>query len=452
MPTAVRQYIRSLDLDAYVVGGAVRDELLGIEHSDEDFLVPGVGHDELVAALRPHGRVEEMSVHGRLVGVRLYPNDRDVRKLVPKGIEITPPRAERSTGPRHKDFEIVADASITIEEDMGRRDFTVNAMAKRLATGELVDPFGGMDDLRTRRLRTITPQSFAEDPLRLLRALRLVSQLGFECADETLEQMRAEAAGIANVSGERIGGGLAADGMGELSRLLMGVRPAAALRLARDTGVLQHVVPEFRAVIGFRLDTDRQPLSLDEHVFTVVQAATDAREPLPVRLAALFHDLAKPDAAEGGHAERGAAITSRVLRRLRYPVRLRRHVTDLVRAHAFRLDRGITAVDARRFLAEHGSEGARELLALKRADLAAKNVPAAEHEALAVLVVLVSEQAGAPHRLRDLAIDGSDLIAAGFREGPELGHVLNGLLDAVIVDPALNIRETLLERARELAR
>ena len=174
MPTAVRRYIRSLRLDAYVVGGAVRDELLGIEHHDEDFLVPGVDQAGLRAALEPHGRVEDMEVHGQLVGVRFYPRDREVRPLVPAGIELTPPRAERSVGPGHRDFEIVADGSVSIEADMGRRDFTVNAIARRLETGELVDPFKGVADLERRELRTVSPASFREDPLRILRGLRLV--------------------------------------------------------------------------------------------------------------------------------------------------------------------------------------------------------------------------------------------------------------------------------------
>src|SRR5262249_37988790 len=154
------------------------------------------------------------------------------------GIELAPPRREVSTGPGRHDFEIVADPSLSVEDDMRRRDFTVNAMARRLETGELVDPFGGRDDLARRTLRTVSPTAFAEDPLRLVRALRFVSQLGFEPDGETIRQMREEASAVKLVSGERIGGGIDADGMGELSKLLLGKEPARALRLARDTGVL----------------------------------------------------------------------------------------------------------------------------------------------------------------------------------------------------------------------
>ncbi len=453
MPTAIRSYIRALGLDAYVVGGAVRDELLGIPHSDEDFLVPGVDHAGLHAALEPHGRVEDMEVHGQLVGVRFYPDDPAVKGLVPSGIELTPPRIERSTGPGHHDFEIVADGSATVEDDMRRRDFTVNAIARRLATGELVDPFGGVADLERRVLRTVTPESFREDPLRILRGLRLVSQLSFALAPETLGQMRAEAAGLRHVSGERIGGGVAVDGMGELSKLLLGTRPAEALRLARDTGALVEVIPELGATFGYAVASPRQPLPRDEHLFAVAQAAADAGTTLPVRLAALLHDVAKPqaDAAGESHAAAGAAATGRILRRLRYPHGLREDVVRLVAAHDFRLDGEVDAPFARRFLASHGLERARELVALKRADLSVKEVDPAELAALARLEQEIEGQRDRPYRLADLAVNGRDLLELGYREGPALGAALARLLDDVLDDPALNSREALLARARELA-
>jgi len=183
--------------------------------------------------------------------VRLYPRGKTIRALARAGIEFAPPRKEVSTGPGRHDFEIAADASLSVEDDMRRRDFTVNAIAKRLSTGELVDPLDGQADLRARVLRTVAPTSFAEDPLRVVRALRFVSQLDFDLDDATLRQMADEAPAVALVSAERIGGGLAADGMGELSKLLLGAKPAKALRIARDTGVLVHVLPEFEAAIGF---------------------------------------------------------------------------------------------------------------------------------------------------------------------------------------------------------
>ena len=448
----IEDYVRGLGLDAYVVGGAVRDELLGLEPHEADFLVPRVGHEELRAALEPHGKVEELEVAGQLVGVRFYPRERRIRALAPAGIELAPPRAERSTGPGRHDFEIVADPSIRVEDDMARRDFTVNAMARRLADGTLVDPFGGREDLQRRVLRTVSPRSFAEDPLRLLRGLRFVSQLGLEPDEQTLAQMRAEAASIRLVSGERIGGGVRADGMGELSKLLLGSEPARALRLARDTGVLVDLLPPFGPAIGYDLRSRRQPLPLDEHIFSVVQDAADDRAPLAVRLAALFHDLGKPetDGTHEPHARRSAEIAGAELRRLRYPTRLRSYVRRLVRAHAFWLGADLDASFARRFLREHGDELAFDLVRHKRADLRAKDVRPEELERVERLRVLLEEERSSPHRLSDLALDGADLLALGYREGPALGRALERLLDEVVDEPDLNTREALTARAREL--
>src|SRR5262245_7290787 len=208
--------------------------------------------------------------------MRLYPRDRALRELAPAGIEFAPPRRERSTGPGRHDFEIVVDPSASVEDDLARRDFTVNAIARRLADGSLVDPFRGREDLKRGGLRTVTPRGVSEAPLRLVRALRFVSQLGLEPDEETLREMREEAGSVRLVSGERIGGGLASDGMGELSRLLLGREPARALRLARDTGVLVELLPEFGPAIGFDQESRYHDLTVDEHTFAVVQAAADS--------------------------------------------------------------------------------------------------------------------------------------------------------------------------------
>ena len=446
MRQQLEDYVQSLGLDAYLVGGAVRDELLGIESKDADFLVLGVDHDQLRALLEPHGRVEDLEVAGQRVGLRLWPRDKQVRKLARNGIELAPPRRERSTGPGRHDFEIVVDSSASVEDDLARRDFTVNAIARRLADDDLIDPFGGREDLENRVLRTVSPRSFAEDPLRIVRGLRLVSQLDLAPDDETARQMLDEAANVRLVSGERIGGGLRADGMGELSKLLLGTHPAKALRLARDSGVLVAIVPEFARAIDYDTQSERQGATLDEHIFGVVQNAPAS---LPVRLAALFHDLGKPEAdeREEKHAPIGARIAGDVLARLRYPTRLRRYVVDLVAAHAFQLD-DVDELFARRFLREHGDVLAHDLVAHKEADLHAKNVAEWELEAVALLRTLLDQEAAQPHRLADLEVDGADLLALGYREGPQLGAVLSDLLDDVVEDPSRNRKEWLLERAR----
>lgn len=445
----------------------MRDELLGHESKDADFLVPGVDIEGLRAALEPHGRTEELIVAGKPVGVRFHPRDAEVRRKVRAGIELAPPRREVSTGPGRHDFEIVVDPSASVEDDLQRRDFTINAMARHLSDGTIVDPYNGREDLERRVLRTVTPNSFAEDPLRLVRGLRFVSQLDLDPAEQTLEQMRAEAESVRHVSGERVGGGLAADGMGELSKLLMGKHPAKALRLARDTGVLVHLLPEFGPAIGFEQESRYHDMTVDEHTFEVVQAAADAGAPLRVRLAALFHDLGKPQVAWRGtdnrlhyyakpgyathsHEQVSAQLAAAALERLRYPTELRQRVVRIVRGHM--LDPGrADEVRARRLLQRYGVGLTFDLLDHKRADLLGKG-PADEKdlERLRAFRKVVEREKTSAHRLRDLAIDGDDLIAVGYKPGPGIGHTLRALLDEVVRDPAANARDHLLQRAKEL--
>ena len=468
----VADYVHSLGLDAYVVGGAVRDELLGLPVQERDFVVPGVGHAELRAALEPHGRVEDLVVAEQRVGVRLHPADREARALQPAGIEFTPPRVERSTGPGRHDFEIAADAAITLEEDMRRRDFTINAIARRLETGELLDPLGGQADLERGVLRTTAPTSFRDDPLRIVRGLRFVSQLGVDPDEDTVRQMREWGPQLEHVSGERIGGGLAADGMGELSKLLLGAHPAKALRLARDTGVLPHLLPELQPAIGFDQESRYHDLPLDEHIFRVVQAAADAGASLEVRLAGLLHDAGKPESAWRGkdgrlhfyaepelgkrnHEEIGAELVSAALSRLRYPVRVRERVRRIVRAHMFGVPADGDPVKARRFLHRHGGELAFDLVAHKRADLLGKRTGPNEAtdeelERIDRFGESLAAELERPHRLDQLAVDGNDLITAGWQPGPALGEALEHLLTCVIGDPALNTRDWLLDEAERL--
>ena len=303
-----------------------------------------------------------------------------------------------------------------------------------------------------------------------MRALRFVSQLGFDPNASTLRQMHDEAAAVKLVSGERIGGGLAADGMGELSKLLLGSQPAKALRVARDTGVLVELLPEFEAAIGFDQESRFHSLTVDEHTFAVVQAAADAGYALPVRLAAVFHDLGKPHTAWRGtdgrlhyyakagfsdrsHEQVGCDLAREALLRLRYPNALRDRVVRIVRYHMFQIGKG-DALRARRFLAKHGDELALQLVDHKDADYRGKpgpdgvGPPVEDLEKLARFRKELQRERRQPHRLSDLAIDGTDLIELGLAPGPELGRVLRDLLHDVVEDPSVNTREALLTRAQ----
>jgi tRNA nucleotidyltransferase (CCA-adding enzyme) len=312
----------------------------------------------------------------------------------------------------------------------------------------------------------VTPESFREDPLRIVRGLRFASELDFALDDTTVAQMREQSDSVGLVSAERIGGGLAADGLGELSRLLLGAQPAKALRVARDTGVLVAVLPEYAPALGFDQESKYHALPVDEHHFEAVQRAADADSDLGVRLALLLHDLGKPVVAwrgndgrlhyygrngNPGHEEVGAELARTILARLRYPVKLQQRVSRIVREHGFAPPTRADPRRARQFLQRHGAQLALDLLAHKEFDLRAKGRPVGDDlEKLARFRALVHSEISSPHRLSDLAIDGSDLIALGFVPGPELGHVLRSLLERVVEDPSSNTREQLLAAAEEL--
>jgi tRNA nucleotidyltransferase/poly(A) polymerase len=250
---------------------------------------------------------------------------------------------------------------------------------------------------------------------------------------------------------------------------VLGAQPAKALRLARDTGVLVHVLPEFEPAIGFDQESRYHDMTVDEHTFAVVQATADAMRVLPVRLAAVFHDLgkpltawrgtdgrlhyyAKPGYADRSHEQVGAELAGVALRRLRYPNALRDRVCRIVRHHMFQVGRG-DELRARRFLAKHGDELAFQLVDHKEADFLGKRgtsapPPLDDIEKLRRFRRVLERERRQPHRLADLAVDGRDLIAIGFTPGPELGRTLHELLREVVDDPCRNTRADLLRRAR----
>ena len=293
---AIEDYVGSLGLDAYLVGGAVRDELLGRDSKDADFLVAGVDTDGLRAALEPHGKVDDLVVAGRPVGLRLYPRSAELRALAPAGIEFAPPRRERSTGPGRHDFEIVVDPNASVEDDLARRDFTVNAIARRLADGELVDPFRGRGGPRARR----PAHGLAAQLLRgsaAARARRCASSRSSASSPTRRRCARctSEAASVQLVSGERIGGGLAVGRDGRA------VEAAARPRAAPGAPARARHGRARRAAAGVRArgrlrpgEPLPRPHRRRAHVRGRPGDGRRTASPLRVRLAALFHDLGKP--------------------------------------------------------------------------------------------------------------------------------------------------------------
>jgi tRNA nucleotidyltransferase/poly(A) polymerase len=431
--------------ELYEVGGSLRDELLGRDPKDVDFLVRGHDVEELLTLCREVAHADELRVAGRLVGVRFWPpwGPRE-------GIEIVPPRRETPirpgdpgyTGNPHTDFRIEADAELPVRDDLERRDFTVNAMARDVRTGEWIDPFGGREDLRAGVLRAVHETAFRDDPLRILRGVARCSIDGLAPDPVTRELMAGAAPRIAELSAERI--------REELERVLAGDGAAAALRLARDLGALAVAVPEWAPCIGWDQHSETQAFTLDEHILHVLAAAVRDGASRELRMAALWHDVGKPHAAGARqHAEAAARITRGALRRLTYDNDTIAKVTTLVREHSYGEDREPSALGARRFLARVGRDHARDLLALRRFDRAGRGVeiPAGRVAARRRFEELVAEQWKEPVALGDLAVRGDDLIAAGVGEGPVIGAALRRLLTAVVDDPSLNTRDALLRLA-----
>jgi tRNA nucleotidyltransferase (CCA-adding enzyme) len=433
--------------ELYEVGGSLRDELLGRRPKDIDFLVRGHGVEELLTLCRAYGKAEELRVAGRLVGVRFWPS------WGPReGIEVVPPRRETPlspgepdfTGNPHTDFRIEPDPQLPVRDDLERRDFTVNAMARDVRTREWIDPFGGRDDLRAGILRAVHPTAFRDDPLRILRGVARCSLDGLQPDAVTRDLMSAVAPRIAELSAERV--------REELERVFAGPAAADALRLARDVGALTTAMPEWAACVGLDQQSETQAYTLDEHILHVLDAAVHDHAGREPRLAAFWHDVGKPHAAGARpHAEAGARITRGALRRLTYDNDTVATVSELVREHSYPEDREPSAHSARVFLARVGREHARELLALRRWDRIGRGVPIPPERAAARshFEALVEQEWEQPVALADLAIRGDDLLAAGVPEGPAMGATLRRLLAAVVDDPSLNEREALLRLAAE---
>ncbi len=431
--------------EVYEVGGSLRDELLGREPKDIDFLVRGHGVEELLTLCREHGGADELRVAGRLVGVRFWP------KWGPReGIEVVPPRRETPiapgepgyTGNPHTDFRIEADAELPVRDDLERRDFTVNAMARDVRTGEWIDPFSGRDDLAAGLLRVVHETAFRDDPLRILRGVARCSIDRLQPDAVTRELMATAAPRIAELSSERI--------REELDRVLAGADAVDALRLARDVGALAAAVPEWAPCIGLDQHSETQAYTLDEHILHVLAAGVAEGAGREQRLAAFWHDVGKPHApGPQAHSEAGARITRDALRRLTYDNDTVAVVTALVREHSYSEDHEPSPLAARVFLARVGRERARDLLALRRWDRAGRGVPIPAERVAAreQFERLVEQEWAQPVALADLAVRGDDLIAAGVSEGPAIGAALRRLLAAVVDDPALNEHDALLRLA-----
>ena len=429
LPAPVQETIETLQQyghAAYVVGGCVRDSLRGVVPHDYD-ITTSARPEEVAAAFCGRTLIETGLKHGTQT---LHSGGMD--------LEITTFRTD-GVYEDHRHPAAVTFAR-TLEEDLARRDFTINAMAYHPQCG-LVDLFGGEADLAAGVIRCVgaPAQRFDEDALRMLRALRFAAVLGFEIEADTAGALLAQKELLTAVSAERI--------REELVRLLCG-RDAARV-LDAYLPVFGMCLPELLPMQGFAQQNPHHIYDVWHHTLAVVAAIP----PQPhLRLAALLHDVGKPDcftADESGighfyqHASIGAEMTRSILRRLKFDTTTR--VVTLVRWH----DRQIepTAKAVKRALQQFGQETFFDLLALKRADNRGQ-APAyaarqADYDRLAAIAAEILAS-GACFSRKELAVTGRDLMAAGMPAGRELGAALDTLLDAVIDEKVINEKEALL--------
>jgi tRNA nucleotidyltransferase (CCA-adding enzyme) len=344
----------------------------------------------------------------------------------------------------------------SIEDDLARRDFTMNALAWGAGpetTGDgsgprptLLDPFAGIADIASGLIRAVGDprRRFEEDALRIVRAIRFAATLGFTIEPGTLAAIRETAPLVRHLSGERIAM--------ELEKILAADRPSIGLRLLADTGVLGAISPELAAQRG--IAQNKIPgEDLWDHTVRTVDAAPNLTI---VRLAALVHDIGKPDTAADGHFYHhevvGAELADAFLDRLHVAGTTRTRVVHLVRHHMFRYEPTWGDPAVRRFLAKVGPDAIGELFALREADNAGSGVARDADGLVGFRARIAAELAAGPILDRSaLAIDGSDLMTElGLAPGPELGKLLNTLFERVVDKPALNERARLLELARSL--
>ena len=435
LPQSVTNCIAALEqagLEAWCVGGCVRDHLLGLQPQDFDLCTNATPAQmrlifdafPLVSAGEKHGTI------GVIFGKEV--------------VEITTYRCDGAySDSRHPDaVQFVR----SLEEDLARRDFTVNAMAYSPKRG-LQDPFGGQKDLRAGVIRAVgdARKRFQEDALRILRGMRFAARLGFAIEDATFDAMLAEKGRLDSLARERV--------FSELSQLLIA---ADAAHLLRYAPLIAQVIPELASAIGFDQHSPHHAFDIYTHICHVVEAAP--RE-LALRWAALLHDVGKvatyaPDETGRGHfyghAKVGAAMAEEILLRLKAPTQLRIQVKDLIARHMTLLTPDKKLL--RRRLSQYGVEGVQNLLALQQADFGSKGVIGDDPDPGFREIERMTEellQENTCLRVKDLAVSGSDLIALGFQPGKALGDCLNYLLAAVLEEQIPNEKEALLSLAEK---
>ncbi len=438
MQQRLLESIEALHGEIYLVGGSVRDTMLGLQVKDSDYIVTGIEFPVLKAQLETWAKVD---VVGASFGVL---------KVASNGVivDVALPRTERSTGIHHRDFEVSFDSSLPVEYDLARRDFTVNAMALRLRDQALIDPFAGQSDLEKKILRAVgvATERFTEDPLRMLRLARFVAKLGFTVDLDTLAATKALAPLVSSVAAERI--------QIELLGLLSSQKTLLpALRLLRDTGLLEQFIPEYKICFSFDQQNPYHHLTLEEHMFQTVELAR--QNTAEVKLAALLHDIGKPATQVFGtdgiahyyhHEARGADITRSILTRLKCSTELLEMVVKLVRNH-MRPPIQSSNKALRKFVNDLGVHW-QAALELRRADRLA-HTPEPDWDADHWLAETIARCQSFPPDLetfdeRNLAVSGTELVERFGLQGAKIGAAKKAAATAIIEGELENEHDAIL--------
>lgn len=436
LPEKVHRIITTLQshgYEAYAVGGCVRDSILGRTPEDWDITTSAAPAETKALFERTFDTGIE---HGTVTVL-----------LEKEGFEVTTYRVDG----KYEDSRHPSEVRFTrsLSEDLLRRDFTINAMAYNEEDG-LVDLFGGLEDLRRSRIRCVgnAKERFGEDALRILRAVRFSAQLGFEIEEETKEAIRLLAPTLKNISAERI--------QAELVKLLVSPHPEQ-IRLAYELGITGVILPEFDAMMATKQETPHHCYSVGEHTIHALMSVAPEKV---LRLTMLFHDMGKPSkktvdedgvAHFKGHAVLSEELAAQIMHRLKFDNDTLRKVTRLVYYHDYRMP--VCARNVRRAMNKIGEDSFPYYMQVRRADTMAQSSYQRE-EKLANLdgiqrlyeEILSKKQCVS---LKDLALTGSDLIAAGIEPGPKIGVILKKLLEEVIENPEENRKESLLRRVEE---
>lgn len=440
---------------AYLVGGCLRDLLL--EKSPKDWDLTTDAKPEQIQKIFPDSLYENKF---GTVGVKTRSEDPTLAV-----VEVTTFRKEgKYTDKRHPDEITFAK---NVEEDLSRRDFTINAMASLVPKDELVDPFGGEKDLKNKTIRAVgdAAERFEEDALRLMRAVRFSAQLGFEIEKSTAEAVKEKAGLLEFIAKERI--------RDEFFKLLMTDNAGAGIRRMDELGLLRYVAPEICEGVGMDQNL-HHTYTVFEHNVRALEYAVSQKFPLHLRIAALLHDVGKPQArgwkatAKGTRVNKGEKgewtfyqhqyigekLSVEVLDRLRAPKQLTEQVALLVREHMFSFDSEIgTARGARRFVSRVGQENVEDLMKLRECDRIGSGTAVAVPARLRKFKAMIEIAMKDPISAKTLKINGQDVMKnLKIEPGPKVGAVLAVLLERVIDDPKLNDKEKLLAEAKKLGK